>query len=288
MRTLIRISPIVIVLLLPGAALSAPRTNADTPSRFARLCEAGSRELAGGPTDQYRRALTLSEAQRSELDALAGAVGKAAQDIKTACSSEIAPSAPGRLAAMQARLEAMITAVATVRAPLEKFYGLLNDEQREQAIAIGQRQGARQSLLEADCGAGQAGVVEWPAADVERAVRPSDAQRASLTVLEAAVAKSGEAAKGSCATDTLLTPTARLAAVGARLDVWLASVKAVREPLGDFYATLSDDQKTAFDAISQSPSAAVDQSSKTKPAMAVHHHHFISAGYIIHRILHSF
>ena len=49
------------------------------------------------------------------------------------CGMPVAQSyltAPGRLAAMQQRIEAMISAVATVRPPLEKFYGLLDDEQK--------------------------------------------------------------------------------------------------------------------------------------------------------------
>jgi hypothetical protein len=47
----------------------------------------------------------------------------------------------------------------------------------------------------------------------------------------------------------VITPPARLTAVGARLDTLLWAVKTVRSALDDFYASLNDEQKANFDAI---------------------------------------
>jgi hypothetical protein len=55
---------------------------------------------------------------------------KAAQQIKAACPTQIALTAPERLTTMQQRIEAMIGGVQTVQPALQKFYDLLNDEQR--------------------------------------------------------------------------------------------------------------------------------------------------------------
>jgi hypothetical protein len=55
--------------------------------------------------------------------------------------------------------------------------------------------------------------------------------------------------KASCLTDNPLTPPARLAAVGKRLDVILDAVKTVRAALNDFYGSLNDEQKARFEAI---------------------------------------
>jgi LTXXQ motif family protein len=55
--------------------------------------------------------------------------------------------------------------------------------------------------------------------------------------------------KSSCAADDALTPPARLAAVGKRLDTMLEAVKTVRSALNDFYASLNDEQKAQFEAI---------------------------------------
>ena len=41
---------------------------------------------------------------------------------------------------MQQRIEAMIAAVQTVQPPLEKFYGLLSDEQKARLTALGNDQ----------------------------------------------------------------------------------------------------------------------------------------------------
>jgi hypothetical protein len=43
--------------------------------------------------------------------------------------------------------------------------------------------------------------------------------------------------------------SARLAAVGQRLDAMLRAVKTVRLAMDDFYGSLTDEQKAAFDAI---------------------------------------
>jgi hypothetical protein len=46
-----------------------------------------------------------------------------------------------------------------------------------------------------------------------------------------------------------LTPPARLAAIGQRLNAMLQAVKTVRTAMDDFYGSLTDEQKAAFDAI---------------------------------------
>jgi len=99
-------------------------------------------------------------------DDLANAALKAAQDSKTACPTQIALTAPGRLAAMQERIEAMIAAVGTVQPALQKFYDLLDDEQRARLNALAQDQRRREAAqntknsLAQSCGAAQPGVVK--------------------------------------------------------------------------------------------------------------------------------
>ena len=55
--------------------------------------------------------------------------------------------------------------------------------------------------------------------------------------------------KTFCQPDNALTPPARLAAVGQRLDPMLQAIKMVRSALEDFYGTLTDEQKAQFEAI---------------------------------------
>jgi LTXXQ motif family protein len=290
MRNLIRITSVAAALLMPVGGFAAQRTGGDGGSgrRLTQMCDAGSRDIAGLPVDQFRRTIRADDAQRAALDDLAKATLKAAQDIKAACPTQAPSTGPGRLAAMQMRIEAMIAAVATVQPPLEKFYGLLSDEQKEQIIALGrsQRQSRSGSLLDQDCGSAQSSVSEWPTADIERAVHPTEAQSASLVALQDAAAKAADMSKGPCPADNPLTPTARLAALGKRLDTLLQAVKTVKAPLDDFYGMLDDEQKAKFNAISPPQTSQVEQP-KAKTATA-HRHHFVNFGYLIRRLIRWF
>jgi LTXXQ motif family protein len=289
MRNLIRITAVAAALLMPIGGFAAQRTGGEgAGGRLTQMCDAGSRDIAGLPVEQFQRTVQADDAQRAALDDLGNATLKAAQDIKAACPTEAVLTVPGRLAAMQTRIEAMIAAVATVRPPLEKFYGLLSDEQKEQIIALGQnqRQSRTGSVLDQNCGSAQTSVTGWPTADIARTVRPTEAQRASLTALQDTAAKAADMFKGSCTADNLLTPTARLAAVGKRLDTLLQAVKTVSGPLNDFYATLDDEQKARFNAISLPQTSQIEQPS-AKPTI-VHGHHFVSIRYVIRRLLRSF
>ena len=262
-----------------SGAQSAPTA---TSGELAEMCGEDSRDIAGLPIDQIQKAISPNDAQRAALDDLANASVKAAQGIRTACPSQIALTAAARLAAMQARIEAMISAVGIVQPPLQKFYGLLDDDQKARLNALGQDQRQDQRKTEAaragsgspaeSCNATEPGVTAWPAADIDAGVHPTDAQRASLAALQDATAKAADILKASCQTSEPITPPARLEAVGKRLDAMLQAVRTVRAALDDFYGRLSDEQKAQFEAIGQSRAADSRQSSAA-PAHQRHHHH---------------
>jgi hypothetical protein len=241
--------------LAPAQPLSAPAAPTADTGQLAQMCGDDSRDIAGLPIDQIEQALAPNEAQRAALAALADASVAAANDIKTACPTDVALTAPSRLARMQKRIEAMIAAVGTVQPPLEEFYGLLSDEQKQRLTALGQDQRQAQAAtktagpLAQGCGAAQPGVTAWPTAEIDRTVLPTAAQRPSLVALQTATAKAADMLAASCQADESLTPPARLAAVGKRLDTMLQAVKTVRSALDDFYGRLNDEQKARFEAI---------------------------------------
>jgi len=286
MRHLIPVATVATALSLPLGGLAAQRSGGDGAARLAQLCNEGSRDITGLPIDQFQRIIGSDQAKRAMLDDLANATVKAAQDIKAACRTGTPPTAPGRLAAMRTRIDAMIAALATMRPELDKFYDLLSDEQKEEIVALGdaQRQSRTASLLEEDCASGQPS--GWPAADVERAVHPTEAQRARLLALQEATSKAADLAKDSCPSDTLLTPTARLAAVGKRLEALQQAVNIVMPPLDDFYAMLDDGQKARFNGISLQQATRSGQP-KPKPA-SIHRHHYLNIGAMIRRFLRLF
>jgi hypothetical protein len=250
------------------------------------MCGEDGRDIAGLPIDQIQQAIQPNDAQRAALDDLANASVKAAQSIKAACPMQIVLTAPGRLAAMQARLEAMIAAVGIVQPPLDRFYGLLNDEQKARLTALGkdQREGRGEGQLAPGCGSPQPGATEWPTAEIDARLHPTETQRAGLNALRDASAKAADMLKASCAPDSALTPPARLAAVGKRLDTMLQAVETVKAALEDFYQDLTDEEKAQFEAIGPGRSVSSSDENTTTSRHYRRRHH-ASVGGIVRRII---
>jgi hypothetical protein len=234
---------------------------AEIPNRLAQMCGDDSRDIAGLPIDQIQQTLQLNDAQGAALDELANASVQAAQQIKAACPTQIALTAPERLATMQQRIEAMIGGVQTVQPALQKFYDLLNDEQRARLNALAQNQRRREAArntpgsLTQTCRAAQPCVTDWPTAEIEARLHVNETQRASLATLQQASAKAADMLQNSCPTEEPITPPARLEAIANRLDTLLQAVKMVRAALDDVYGKLSDEQKAQFEAIGPARSA---------------------------------
>ena len=274
----------------PNAAPAATGPAAAPSDQLAQMCGDDSHDIAGLPIDQIQKAIQPNEAQRAALDDLANASVKAAQDIKTACPKEVAATAPGRLAAMQARIEAMITAVATVEPPLQNFYALLDDEQKARLDALGQDQRKGQAAptknvaIDQGCGNAQASATAWPSGEIDARLHLTDAQRTSLAGLQDASAKAVDLLKTSCQPTDAITPPARLEAASKRLDVMLQAVKTVHSSLDDFYATLNDEQKAQFEAIGPRRTASLGDDSTSTSSHSRHRHRISVAGLIRHFI----
>ena len=245
---------------------AAPRRRSEAPDRLAQMCGEDDRDIAGLRIDQIQQAIEPTDAQRAALDDLANVSATAAQNIKAACPTTVSLTAPSRLASMQQRIEAMIAAVATVQPALDKFYGLLNDEQKARLNALGEDRRTKAAARRSDrspalsCGVAQPAAMAWPTEEIEARLHPTEAQRASLVALQDASAKAAEMLKTSCQPDDVATPPARLGAAGKRLDTMLQAVKEVRSALDGFYGTLSDEQKAQFEAIGPRRTSLSDRS----------------------------
>jgi hypothetical protein len=256
------------------AAGGVSGARAEMPNQLAQLCGEDSRDIAGLPIDQIQQSLQLNDAQRAALDELANASVKAAQEIKAACPTQVALTAPARLAVMQQRIEAMIAGVGTVQPALQKFYDLLDDEQRARLNGLVQDQRRRDAArnrnrntnasLTQTCGAAQPGVTDWPTAEIDARLRPNEVQRASLVALQDAAAKAADTLKASCPTAEPITPPARLEAIANRLDTMLQAVKLVRAALDDFYGKLNDEQKAQFEAIGPGRPGPADAQARSR------------------------
>jgi LTXXQ motif family protein len=278
-----------------GTARSSANGNAaaSQPSEVAQMCGEDTQDIAGLPIDRIQDAIQPNDEQKKALDALANATVKAAQTIRDACPNQVASTAPGRLAAMQNRIEAMISAVNIIEPPLDHFYGLLNDEQKSRLTSLGQDQvrGNKNDILAQGCGNGQPGQTDWPTAEIERRVRPTEAQRASLDNLKDASARARDMLKDTCQPNQPLTPPARLEAEGKRLQAMLQAVETVKSALDDFYGELSDEQKAQFESIGPGrggsfASGSNDESSARTPVRHHHHRrHYVSIGGVVRRLI---
>jgi LTXXQ motif family protein len=285
---------------LPGSAGSGStrqarsRGGSDTTATLADMCGSDSKTIAGFPVEQFRNAIQPNDEQAAALDDLANASQKAAETIRNSCPKDLALTAPSRLAAMQQRVAAMRDGVSAVKPALDKFYGLLSDDQKAKITGLAAEQRATQredNASSGSCNAAQPGATEWPSDLIERNVKPTDAQRASLTALQDAATKAADILKSSCAPTEARTPPARLDAVAARLDAMLQAIDTVRPALDNFYNSLTDEQKAAFDAIGPArggaTTASADDSDDSPPARRSHrrHRHGINVPGMVFRMI---
>src|SRR6202011_4298011 len=89
------------------------------------------------------------------------------------------------------------------------------------------------------CGGLAPGVVSLPIDQIERAIRPNEAQVATLSDLKAASAQSDNILRASCPTEVPLTPIARLDAVMKRIQAMSQAVQILRPPLTTLYNSLA-------------------------------------------------
>jgi hypothetical protein len=228
------------------------RGSAGGRSVEADLCSGQTAGLTDWPIEQIARAVEPDDAQRAALDEFKDAAAKALDLLKASCPTELPSTPTGRLAAMHQRLDAMLQTVRMVRPVLEKFYSLLNDEQKARFNALGPEEVADQrsrSDLSQVCGERASGIASLPIEQIGRTVRPDEAQRAALKELEDATSQAVELLKSDCPTYRALTPVVRLEAMEQRLDAMLRAVQTVEPVLQKFYGSLGDEQNERFNRM---------------------------------------
>jgi hypothetical protein len=108
---------------------------------LAQVCGERASGIASLPLERIERAVEPDGAQRNALKELQDATAEAADLLSSECPTYRALSAVGRLQAMEQRLDVMRRAVETVQPALERFYGSLNDEQKERFNRLSPAQG---------------------------------------------------------------------------------------------------------------------------------------------------
>ncbi|WP_407119585.1 Spy/CpxP family protein refolding chaperone [Bradyrhizobium sp. LMG 9283] len=239
------------------------------------LCEAS--DTGGLPVNRIASAVQPNELQRTALEELASAWNAARDTIRTACAAQAPATAAERLGLMRERLEAMIKATDAIEAPLSKFVGLLNDDQKARLNALANerraalashrpKDGSKDAAKDAQAAKAcqpdydprydenaqrqyeQLVQQQWPAADIASALHLDEIARARFEVLQDTTLRTMQTLS-ACPTEPAATPQARLAAVKTRLQTMLEAVGGVGDALDDFEADLTDEQKAGFEAI---------------------------------------
>lgn len=99
---------------------------------FGRMCGPGPAGFVEWRLEQMAPTLKLSDAQRSKFDELKSASAKSTEALRSACVANASPTMPGRMEAMEKRMEAMLTASKAIRPTLDAFYASLTAEQKAQ------------------------------------------------------------------------------------------------------------------------------------------------------------
>ncbi len=239
----------------------APQRMATLTQTMAQSCDNEASEVTGWPIDQIQSAVQPTPDQSALLDDLGNAVVKASDVIRSHCPTTVSFTPTGRIDDMQQRLQGMVQAVDIVSPPLGKFYDSLSDEQKARFNAIGantqngkpeaangqpQNSAGNAPDPRAEC---EASVMAWPSDQINRVVRPNDAQRAKLDALQSAAMSAQDTIKAACPAQLPATPPERLAAAGNHLKAMLQGIDQIRPALHDFYDSLNNDQKARFNTL---------------------------------------
>ncbi|HZL31061.1 MAG TPA: Spy/CpxP family protein refolding chaperone [Pseudolabrys sp.] len=103
----------------------------------AKKCGEAKPGLTNLPIEQIEDAIKPNDKQGAALDALGEATVKAVGVLQAACPSETPLTPPGRLQAIETRLQAMADAAKTVKPALDEFYASLSSEQKARFNRLG-------------------------------------------------------------------------------------------------------------------------------------------------------
>lgn len=108
---------------------------------MARFCGPNSGRAAEAMLAGMERATKPTTEQQTAFNNLKVATTRAAEIISAACPAEVSVTPPGRLAAAEKGLTAMLEGVRLVRPAMDAFYASLSDEQKARLYLTQRRLG---------------------------------------------------------------------------------------------------------------------------------------------------
>jgi hypothetical protein len=109
---------------------------------LAALCNSRSESFTQLPVQRVEQAVTPTQQQQGALEKLKTASTEAANQLQASCPAQSPQTPLDRFDAVGKRLDAMASAVKTVRPALADFYSSLTDEQKARFNTLGPPQNA--------------------------------------------------------------------------------------------------------------------------------------------------
>src|SRR6478736_6661950 len=122
-----------------GPKPTAANAEARDASEATDSCNQPKPGLANLPIEKIEDAINPTDAQEAELNKLQDATSKAVEIMQAACPNDTPLTPPGRLDAMEKRLQSMIDAAKIVKPALDSFYSSLSGEQKARFNRVGQQ-----------------------------------------------------------------------------------------------------------------------------------------------------
>jgi len=221
----------------------------------AQICTEQTPGLIDWPLERIAQTVQPNESQRAALDALKDAAAQAVEKLRSSCPTDLPATPMGRLQAAEARIATMRDAVMLVHPALDAFYGSLSEEQKASLNAVtadadkpaARRRARGDRDMAKSCK--EARDAAFPLEQIERVVRPTEAQRPSLEALRTASNQARALLDANCTTEQALTPPDRIAMMEKRLNAMLEAAQTMRAALNNFYDGLSAEQKARFNML---------------------------------------
>jgi hypothetical protein len=101
------------------------------------------------------------------------------------------------------------------------------------------------------CGDDSRETAGLPIDQLQQAIQPNEAQRATLDDLATALISAARMIRASCPTQTAFTAPERLAVMQQRIGAMIKAELALEQPLGKFYDLLDDEQEARLNALAE-------------------------------------
>ncbi len=264
-------------LVYPGLALPVVFQNIFWPSSspwpfgyqnifttaFAKIPAEQDQRLCQQPLDANAMVGRISGAvsptadQMPLLQKLGGALGMASGYLARACPKQIPAQPVARLKMMQSQIQTLAMAIDIVHQPLQDFAQSLTPDQQSRFDGPAASSSSQPTVTDQNqagnmvspCGGDSSSAIDWSIEQINRSVRPTDAQRDDLANVKQAFNAAAIDLDQHCPASAPSTALGRLETVEARLDAAWRTVLSMQVTLADFETKLSDQQKGRFDAM---------------------------------------